>query len=305
MTEPAPLALQDQGPPVRLIAGPTASGKSAVALELAERTGGVIVNADALQIYRDLRVLTARPSAEDEARAPHRLYGIVDAAEAWSAGRWLSAATEVLAGLRREGRTAIVTGGTGLYFKILTEGLAEIPPIPPEVRATARRDLETLGEPAFRDRLAERDPDAAARISPGDLQRLGRAWEVVAATGRPLSAWQADTAPTLAAADYAAVAIEVPRGELYARCDRRMDAMAAGGALEEAGMLLARRLDPDLPAMKAVGLRELSRHLCGDLSLEAALDLARRETRRYAKRQLTWLRGQAADWPRWRPVSQL
>ncbi len=301
MTE-RPAALQDHGPPVRLIAGPTASGKSAAALDLALRTGGVIVNADALQLYRDLRILTARPSPQDEALAPHRLYGVADAAEAWSAGRWLTAAREALETLRVEGRTAIVVGGTGLYFKSLTEGLAEIPPIPAEVRAAARRDLKNLGEAAFRARLAARDPDAAARISPGDLQRLGRAWEVVAATGRPLTAWQAQTSPVLARGDYAGVVIEVPRAELYARCDRRMEAMAAEGALEEAAMLLARGLDPDLPAMKAVGLRELGRRLSGDLTLEAALDLAKRETRRYAKRQLTWLRGQAADWPRSGPA---
>ena len=299
MTEPRPLALEDQGPPVRLIAGPTAGGKSAVAIDLALRTGGVVVNADALQIYRDLRVLTARPSPADEALAPHRLYGVADASDAWSAGRWLTAAREVLQSLRSEGRTAIVVGGTGLYFKSLTEGLAEIPPIPAQVRAAARRDLENLGETDFRARLAASDPDAAARISPGDLQRLGRAWEVVAATGRPLTAWQAQTTPVLSPDDYAAVVIESPRAALYARCDRRMDAMVAQGALEEAGLLLARGLDPALPAMKAVGLRELGRHLSGELSLEAALDLAKRETRRYAKRQLTWQRGQAGDWPRW------
>ena len=299
MTEPRPTALDDQGPPVRLIAGPTASGKSAVALDLARRTGGVIVNADALQIYRDLRVLTARPSPDDEALAPHWLYGMVDASEAWSVGRWLTAARGALETLRSQGRTAIVVGGTGLYFKSLTEGLAEIPPIPPQVRAAARRDLENLGEPLFRERHAARAPPAAARISPGALQRLGRAWEVVAATDRPLSVWQAETSPVLAPDDYAGVVIEVPRPTLYARCDARMDAMVARGVLEEAGMLLARGLDPDLPVMKAVGLRELGRHLSGDLSLAAALELARRETRRYAKRQLTWLRGQAADWPRW------
>jgi tRNA dimethylallyltransferase len=302
VTLPTPAALNVEGPPVRLIAGPTASGKSAVALNLALRTGGVVVNADALQIYRDLRVLTARPTAEEEARAPHRLYGMADAAEAWSAGRWLTAATGVLEELRAQGRTAIVVGGTGLYFKSLTGGLAEIPQISTEVRAASRRDLKNLGEAAFRARLAERDPEAAARISPGDLQRLGRAWEVVAATGRPLTAWQGETTPVLRPGDYAAVVIETPRPELYARCDRRMQAMAAEGALEEAGLLLARGLDPDLPAMKAVGLRELGRHLSGELSLEVALDLAKRETRRYAKRQLTWLRGQTADWPRWTPA---
>ncbi len=294
-----PDALKDDGPPVRLIAGPTASGKSALALDLARRTGGVVVNADAVQLYRDLRVLSARPTPGEEAQADHLLYGVADASETWSAGRWLAAASEVLDALRRAGRTAVVVGGTGLYFKSLTEGLAEIPPIDPQVRSLARADLKRLGETAFRARLAERDPEAERRISPGDLQRLARAWEVATGTEKPLSAWQARTRPLLAPETYAAVAVEISRAELYARCDLRMDAMAAEGALEEAAMLLARGLDPDLPAMKAVGLRELGRHISGELSLAAALDLAKRETRRYAKRQLTWLRGQTPDWPRW------
>jgi tRNA dimethylallyltransferase len=296
--QPQPDALADHGPSVRLIAGPTASGKSALALDLARRTGGVIVNADALQLYRDLRVLTARPSPEEERAAPHQLYGFVDAAEAWSVGRWLAAATTVLDEVRTSGRTAIVVGGTGLYFRSLTVGLAEIPPIDDAVRAQARADVEGLGEAAFRDRLRTPDPEAEARISPGDHQRLARAWEVFAGTGKPLSAWQAATRPTLAAQDYAAVVIEPPREALYARCDARMEAMVREGAFDEAAALLERRLDPALPAMKAVGLRELGRHLSGELTLDAALELAKRETRRYAKRQLTWLRGQTPDWPR-------
>ncbi len=294
-----PLALQDQGPPVRLIAGPTASGKSALALDLARRTGGVVINADALQIYRDLRVLTARPSPEEEAAAPHRFYGVADAAETWSAGRWLEAAKVVLDDLGAQGRTAIVVGGTGLYFKSLTEGLADIPAIPEAVRTEARAAVKRMGETPFRVRLADRDPEAEQRISPGDHQRLARAWEVAEATGRSLTEWQAATAPVLGADTYAAVAVEPPRAELYARCDRRLDLMVADGALEEAALLLSRGLDPNLPAMKAVGLRELGRHLSGELSLEAALELAKRETRRYAKRQLTWLRGQATHWPKY------
>jgi tRNA dimethylallyltransferase len=301
LTDLKPAALADQGPPVRLIAGPTASGKSALALDLARRVGGVVVNADALQIYADLRVLSARPGPDEEALAPHRLYGVADAAETWSVGRWLAAATAVLEVLRAAGRTAVVVGGTGLYFKSLTEGLAEVPPIPDEVRARSRGDLERHGEAAFRERLAARDPEATRRIFPGDLQRLARAWEVVEATGRPLTEWQADTRPLLAPEDWAAVVVAPPRAELYARCDKRLDAMMAQGALEEAERLLARGLDPDLPAMKAVGLRELGRHLSGELPLAEALDLAKRETRRYAKRQLTWLRGQAASWPRLEP----
>ncbi|MBC6981061.1 tRNA (adenosine(37)-N6)-dimethylallyltransferase MiaA [Caulobacter sp. 17J80-11] len=283
---------------VRLIAGPTASGKSALALRVAEATGGVIVNADALQIYRDLRVLSARPSAEEEARVPHRLYGVADASETWSVGRWLEAATATLDEIADEGRTAVVVGGTGLYFRALTRGLADVPAIPEEVRAEARARLEQLGEDAFRAELRERDPAAAARIAPGDRQRLARAFEVHAATGRALSDWQADTQPRLAAGSYEALVIEPPRHVLYARCDARFDAMLAEGALEEARALLARGLGPNLPAMKAVGLRELGRHLSGELSLVDAAALGRQETRRYAKRQLTWLRNQTPEWPR-------
>jgi tRNA dimethylallyltransferase len=294
-----PLALQDQGPPVRLIAGPTASGKSALALDLARRTGGVVVNADAIQIYADLRVISARPTPEEEAAAPHRLYGVADASETWSAGRWLEAAKAVLAELAGQGLTAVVVGGTGLYFKSLTDGLAEIPPIPETVRFEARAALRRLGEEAFRADLAERDPDAAARIYPGDLQRLARAWEVAVATGKSLTGWQTDTKPVLDPETYACVAIDPPRPVLYARCDQRLDLMLAAGALEEAALLFSRGLDPELPAMKAVGLRELGRHLAGELALAEAVDLAKRETRRYAKRQLTWLRGQATHWPKY------
>ncbi len=293
-------ALALDGPPVRLIAGPTASGKSALALDLARRTGGVIVNADAQQIYADLRILTARPSREEEAEVPHRLYGVADAAEIWSVGRWLEAATAELATLRQAGRTAIVTGGTGLYFKALTEGLADIPPTPEPVRIRARAELESLGEAAFRARLAEHDLASAERIFPGDRQRLARAWEVFAATGRPLGAWQAATRPAIAAGDWAAVVIEPDRPTLYARCDARLGAMVEAGVLEEVRALQARGLDPQLPAMKAVGYRELAAHLGGVLSLEDAVAEAAMQTRRYAKRQTTWLRGQHPTWPRLR-----
>lgn len=265
---------------------------------MAEELGGVVVNADALQIYRDLRVLSARPSAEEEARVPHRLYGVADAAETWSVGRWLEAATAALDEIAGEGRTAVVVGGTGLYFRALTHGLADIPAIPEAVRAETRARLDRLGEDAFRAELARRDPAAAARISAGDRQRLARAFEVHAATGRALSDWQADTRPTLAPEAYEAVVIEPDRATLYARCDARFSAMVAEGALEEARALLARGLDPSLPAMKTIGLRELGRHLAGELSLVEAVALGAQETRRYAKRQLTWLRNQTPDWPR-------
>jgi len=283
---------------VWLIAGPTASGKSALALRLAETTGADIVNADSMQLYAGLRVLTARPSVEDEARAPHHLYGVADAAETWSVGAWLRAATRALAEITARDRPAIVVGGTGLYFHALTQGLAEIPAIPTDVRAEVRERLGHLGEDAFRQSLALTDPHAAARIAPGDHQRLARAMEVATATGRSLTAWQAATTPLLAPDAYRALVIDPPRDALYARCDARLGAMAQDGGLDEVAALMARGLDPQLPAMKALGVREFARHLAGELTLDQALSLARQETRRYAKRQMTWFRNQTPHWPR-------
>jgi tRNA dimethylallyltransferase len=285
-------------PRIWLIAGPTASGKSALALRLAQAIGGEIVGADSMQLYRGLRVLTAGPSPEDEARVPHHLVGVADPAEAWSTGRWLRAATDVLADLRAKGRSAVVVGGTGLYFKALTEGLAEVPQIPEGVREAAATDYVLMGESAFRGRLVASDPDAAARIAPGDRQRLVRAWAVFAATGVALTDWRATGKPAAAPGDWTAVALEPPRDTLYARCDARLDAMVSGGALEEVRALIARDLDPELPAMKALGVRELAAAIRGDTSVEEALEAAKRETRRYAKRQMTWQRGQMAAWPR-------
>jgi tRNA dimethylallyltransferase len=292
-------------PPVILIAGPTASGKSALALRLAERLGGEIVNADALQLYADLRLLSARPSPQEEARAPHHLFGVADAADGWSVGRWLEATIAVLEDVGKRGKPAIVTGGTGLYFRALTEGLAEIPPVPANLRQAAAARFETLGEAAFRAELAGRDPAAAARIEAGDRQRLLRAAEVWDASGRPLSDWQADTRPTLEPGAWRAVVMEPPREVLYARCDARMEAMVRQGALEEVAALMARGLDPMLPAMKAVGLRELASHLAGERTLAGAVALAQQETRRYAKRQLTWLRNQTPGWERLRTTEDV
>ena len=269
-----------------------------MALRLARETGAEIVNADALQLYADLRLLTARPSAEEESLAPHHLFGTVDAADGWSVGRWLRAATEVLGDIAERGRPVVVVGGTGLYFRALTHGLAEIPPTPTEARRVAAEDFDAMGEAAFRARLRETDPAAEARISPGDRQRLSRAWEVFAATGTSLSDWQSRTDPALPAGSWTAVALEPPRSALYDRCDARLELMIEAGALDEVAALAARDLAPDLPAMKAVGYRELAAHLRGEATLAEALDAAQRETRRYAKRQSTWLRGQMVDWPR-------
>lgn len=285
-------------PRIWLIAGPTASGKSALALRLAQEIDAEIVNGDALQLYADLRLLTARPSIEEEAVVPHHLFGTVDAADGWSVGRWLRAAADVLEEIAGRGRSVVVVGGTGLYFRALTHGLADVPQTPEEVRAASAADFDAMGEAAFRDRLAKVDPAAAARISPADRQRLSRAWEVYAATGTSLSDWQARTDPALSPDIWNAVALEPPRQALYDRCDARLEAMIDQGALEEVAALAARGLDPALPAMKAVGFRELAAHLRGETTLAQGLEAAQRETRRYAKRQSTWLRGQMADWPR-------
>jgi tRNA dimethylallyltransferase len=281
-----------------LIAGPTASGKSALALRVAEQAGGEIVNADALQLYRDLRVLSARPSPEDEARTPHHLFGVADAADGWSVGRWLAAAGVVIEAIEARSRPAIVVGGTGLYFRALTKGLADIPAVPQKVREDVRRAFEVGGETALRARLAQADPQAAARIAAGDVQRLLRALGVAEATGRSLSAWQAGTTPFLAADRWRGVVLEPPRDALYAHCDARFEAMVEQGAAAEARALIGRALDPALPAMKAVGLRELAAYLGGETTLPAALAEAQMQTRRYAKRQLTWFRHQTPDWPR-------
>ncbi|RAK58641.1 tRNA (adenosine(37)-N6)-dimethylallyltransferase MiaA [Phenylobacterium hankyongense] len=285
-------------PRIWLIAGPTASGKSALALKLAQATGAEIVNADSMQLYRDLRVLSARPSPDEAAQAPHHLFGTVDAADGWSVGRWLRAATQALDEIAARGRPAVVVGGTGLYFSALTQGLAEIPPVPADVRRTAEAEYGQMGEDDFRARLAAHDPAAAERIAPGDRQRLVRAWEVRAATGVALSDWQRTGEAALPAGAWRAIALEPPRAALYDRCDARLEAMLDDGALSEVAALVARGLDPELPAMKAVGVREFAAHLRGDVGLKAALAAARQETRRYAKRQLTWMRGRMADWPR-------
>ena len=281
-----------------LIAGPTASGKSALALRLAEAVGGEIVGADSMQLYAGLAVLTAGPTAEDLARVPHHLFGSVDPADGWSTGRWLRAAQEIIADIQARGRDAVVVGGTGLYFRALTVGLAEIPPVPPFVRRASEADYERMGEAPFRDRLAKADPAAANRIAPGDRQRLVRAWEVYAASGKAISEWQAAGEPALAPGEWTAAALEPPRDVLYARCDARLAAMVEAGALEEVHALIGRGLDPELPAMKAVGVREFAAHLAGATTLEAAVAAAQQETRRYAKRQMTWMRGQMGDWSR-------
>ena len=295
-----PLASLDlsQPPLVTLIAGPTASGKSALALKMARKTGAGIIKADSQQLYADLRILTARPSPEDEAQAEHRLYGVADAAEAWSVGKWSRAALAILAELRAENRPAILVGGTGLYFTALTRGLADIPPVASAVRDQVEADFLVQGEALFRTRLAEIDPAAAQAIEAGDRQRLGRARSVHAATGRPLTAWRAETRPLLEPGSWTGLVIEPDRKVLYADCDRRADLMVENGALDEVRRLVARDLSPALPAMKAVGVRELAAYVSGALDREAAVAALKQATRNYAKRQLTWFRNQCRDWSR-------
>ena len=283
-------------PGIILIAGPTASGKSALALALAEQYGGTIINADSMQVYRDLRIITARPTAAEEERAPHRLYGHVDAGENFSAGRWCREAAAALAAARREASHAIIVGGTGLYFSALTRGLAAVPAIPATVRAEVRERLARDGAPALHAELSRRDPAAAARLTPGDRTRVTRALEVVLATGRPLKDWQDDEAPAILDISRAAKIFLMPdREELLRRIDARFDAMIAAGALEEVRALAARRLDPELPAMKAHGVPWLIRHLKGEMTLTQAAVEAKRDTRQYTKRQATWFRNQLPE----------
>jgi tRNA dimethylallyltransferase len=279
-----------------LIAGPTASGKSALALELAQTAGGVVINTDSMQVYRDLRIITARPTPEDEALVPHRLYGHVDASVNFSAGAWLTDAAAALAEAQAQGRVPIFIGGTGLYFKALTSGLSTVPPIPAEVRESVRARLELNGVEALHAELATRDPLAAGRLNVRDRTRIARALEVVEATGRSLLDWHREGQPPLLPKDsFRALFLAPERDALYARIDARFDAMLDGGALEEVARLGGRHLDPLLPAMKAHGVPALIRHLGGEISLEEAATIGRADTRHYAKRQFTWFRHQLPD----------
>jgi tRNA dimethylallyltransferase len=285
-----------------LIAGPTASGKSALALELARQTGGVVINADSMQVYRDLRIITARPSLADEAQVPHRLYGHVDASVNFSAGAWLADAANMLAQARTEGRLPIFIGGTGLYFKALTTGLSAVPPVPAGVRDAVRERLDRDGVEALHAELASRDPAAAGRLKPRDRTRIARALEVIEATGRSLLDWHREGEPPLLPKDsFRAVFLAPERDELYARIDARFDAMLEAGALDEVERLAARRLDPLLPAMKAHGVPALIRHLNGEISLDEAAIISRADTRHYAKRQFTWFRHQLPEFEWVRP----
>ena len=279
------------------IAGPTASGKSALAIDLAKHVGGEVINADALQVYRDLRVLSARPSAQEEAQVPHHLFGHVDANVRYSVGTWLRDVEPVIIDVLARGRVPIVTGGTGLYFKALTQGLAQVP-VPSEAGRRAAAQAQTRGPKTLRDMAQELDPVAAARVLGDDPQRLIRIIEVAKGTARPLSVWQANTRPVIPKGFWRGLVLLPDRAALYARINARFDGMARSGGYDEAAAMGARRLDPMLPAMKAIGLRELMAIQSGDVSEADGLEAAKRETRRFAKRQYTWFRGQAPDWPK-------
>ncbi len=287
------MGARDDAPPVVVIAGPTASGKSALALLLAEHMDATVINADAMQVYRDLRVATARPSPEDEARVPHRLYGMLAAQDPCSAARWSDLAHEAICQARAEGRRPIVVGGSGLYLKAMIDGIAAIPRIPAETRARAEARYALIGPAAFHEELAALDPDSAERLHPCDRQRLTRAWEVWHATGRALSHWHND-AVAAKPGRYALIALMPARAALYHACNQRFHRMLDAGVLDEVRALCGRGLDPSLPVLRAVGVRELAGCLAGRVTRDRAIELAQQATRRFAKRQMTWLRNQ---WP--------
>ena len=290
-------------PPLVLIAGPTASGKSALALALAQQIGGVIVNADSAQIYRDLPVLSAAPTEEERRKAEHRLYRVQDGALPCSAADWAQMARAEIADVHASGRTPILVGGTGLYVRTLLEGIAPVPAIDPDVRARVR------GTPLEENKakLDKLDPEAAARLNVRDTARINRALEVILSTGRTLGEWQAQREGGIAAAvELRPLILLPPRKWLYARCDERFARMIDEGAVTEVEALLARKLNPNLPVMRGIGVRELSRYLLGENSLDEAVAAGRQATRRYAKRQYTWFAHQPpAEWPRFREALDL
>jgi len=280
---------QRSTPCALIVAGPTASGKSALALAIAERIGGTIINADSMQVYRDLRILTARPTEADEDRVPHRLYGVRPAAEASSVAWWRGAALAAMQEAETAGRRPILTGGSGLYFAALTDGLAEIPDPGPQARAEARRLLDQQGVQALHASLAKVDPATAARLRPTDSQRIARAWEVWRGTGMGLAAWQQRRGPP-APWRFRAMLLDPPRDALRAAIAERFEAMLRLGALDEVRRLLDLALEPTLPAMRALGVAELSSYLRGQISLADARRRVNLLTGQYIKRQATWFR---------------
>ena len=285
-------------PPLALIAGPTASGKSGLALALAEATGGVIVNADSAQVYRDLPVLSAAPTAEERRRAEHRLYGFLDGSEACSAADWAARARAEIADIHAKARLPVLVGGTGLYIRALLDGIAPVPAID----AAVREQVREASVEANRAKLAQLDPEAAARLKPGDKARIARALEVVLSTGKPLGHWQQQREGGIGAeVQLRPLVLLPPRDWLYARCDERFARMVDEGAINEVKALLARKLNPNLPVMRGIGVREIGAYLSGEIPLEQAVAAGQQATRRYAKRQYTWFAHQPPEeWPRLR-----
>jgi len=283
-------------PRVALIAGPTASGKSALAVRLAQVANGTVINADASQVYADLQILSARPSDEDMAQVPHRLFGHIDGAQACTAARWAGEARAEIDSAHKEGRLPVLVGGTGLYLRTLLDGIAPVPDIDPAIRASVRALPVTEAHAA----LSREDPAAAARLAPADTTRVARALEVVRSTGKPLSHWQQQKSGGIAdRIDLSPIILLPPRDWLIARCDLRFEQMVEGGAVEEVQALLARNLSPDLPAMRAIGVPEIASWLRGEIDRDAMLERGRIATRQYAKRQYTWFSRQPPpDWPR-------
>ena len=287
--------MNSESDPILIVGGPTASGKSALALDLALRLRGVVINADSMQVYKELRILSARPTLADEERVPHRLYGTLPARERCSAGRWCDMALAEIADARTQQLLPILVGGTGLYFRSLLRGLAPVPPVPQGIRDAASGLHAEVGAVEFHRLLAVRDPDGAARIHPANTQRMLRAYEVFEATGKSLGDWQNERAGEAGyTGKVAALVLEPPREVLYAACDARSEFMAAAGGIEEAAALLTLELDPALPIMKALGVREFAAFLGGDATRDEAVENLRLATRHYAKRQTTWFRHQMA-----------
>jgi tRNA dimethylallyltransferase len=280
-----------------LIAGPTGSGKSGLALALAQRCRGVVINADSMQVYRELRILTARPTVADEARVPHMLYGFVGGSDAYSAGRYLSDAAKAIDAAHSSGRPAILVGGTGLYFKALLHGLSPIPPVPQAIRAHWRAEGARLGGAKLHAELARRDPEMAAKLKATDPQRVIRALEVFEATQKSLLRWQREPGVrVLNEEETIRLVLVLEREELYHRCNLRFDVMMQQGALDEVGALARLALDPELPVMRALGVRPLMALLAGRVERERAVEIAKVETRGYARRQLTWIKGNMMSW---------
>ena len=278
---------------IKIIAGPTASGKSARAIAIAQANNGIILNADATQCYSDLQILSARPDANELKQAEHRLYGIWSGDKMASVGDWLDAVKPEIEKCWQSGKLPIICGGTGFYIKALTEGLSPIPDIPPDIRKQIMQEIDSEGNSVIYDKLKTIDSESIDSIPEGNTQRLARAWEVYLGTGKPISWWQNQPKEQIFPdAEFELEIIEMPREQLYARCDARFDIMLKLGALQEVEELLSKNYDPNLPIMKAVGISELSTYLRGECSIEEAGNLAKQNTRRYAKRQLTWLRNQ-------------